>query len=168
MRNTESDGDESSDINPGETITFTFDQDVRFISIELESVAAADSFDVLVDGALVLETTGDDVFLDDLGDLADLTIPANTEITFAVNGVLENATMGPTTSVRLETFTVEIVNSAPLLGDVNLDSVVNFGDISPFIAVLSASAFQAEADINGSGMVDFSDISPFITVLSSQ
>jgi len=57
--------------------------------------------------------------------------------------------------------------SEPLLGDVNLDNKVNFSDISPFIGVLSAGGFQAEADIDGSGVVDFSDISPFIAILSA-
>ena len=69
---------------------------------------AADSFDVLVDGVPVLETTGDDAILD-LGGLAGLTIAAGSEITFAVDGVLETATGGPATSIRIETFTVDIV-----------------------------------------------------------
>ena len=64
------------------------------------------------------------------------------------------------------TLTQMVTASPPLLGDVNLDTVVNFSDISPFIAVLSAQTFQEEADINGDDVVDFSDISPFIAVLS--
>ena len=55
-----------------------------------------------------------------------------------------------------------------LLGDVNGDGTVNFLDISPFIAVLSAGGFQEEADINQNTVVDFLDISFFIGVLSSQ
>ena len=54
-----------------------------------------------------------------------------------------------------------------LLGDVNLDGVVNFLDISPFISLLAVSGMQAEADTNQDGMVNFLDISPFITILSS-
>ena len=53
-----------------------------------------------------------------------------------------------------------------LLGDVNLDGVVNFLDISPFIAILTSGTFQAEADCNESGTVDFLDISPFIAILT--
>ena len=53
-----------------------------------------------------------------------------------------------------------------LLGDVNLDGVVNFLDISTFIAILSSGTFQAEADCNESGTVDFLDISPFIAILT--
>ena len=55
-----------------------------------------------------------------------------------------------------------------LLGDVNRDGVVNFFDISPFIAVLQAQDFQAEADIDGDGDVDFFDINPFIDLLGAQ
>lgn len=59
------------------------------------------------------------------------------------------------------------VNDNPdfLLGDVSLDGSVNFLDISPFIAVLSAGQFQAEADIDGNGAVNFLDISGFIALL---
>ena len=53
-----------------------------------------------------------------------------------------------------------------LLGDVNLDEVVNFSDISPFIAVLSSGGFQVQADCDENGKVDFSDISFFIAILS--
>ena len=55
-----------------------------------------------------------------------------------------------------------------VLGDLNLDGVVNFLDISPFIQVLTTSGgFQAEGDINESGTVDFLDISEFISLLTS-
>ena len=55
-----------------------------------------------------------------------------------------------------------------LLGDVNLDGVVDFFDIAPFIMLLSSGEFQAEADINIDGEVDFFDIEPFIQLLSGQ
>ena len=54
-----------------------------------------------------------------------------------------------------------------LLGDCNQDGVVNFSDISPFIATLSSGDYLAEADSNEDGFVDFSDISSFIALLSS-
>ena len=50
---------------------------------------------------------------------------------------------------------------AALLGDCNLDGVVNFLDISPFISILSANDFLEEADVNQDGTVDFLDINPF-------
>jgi hypothetical protein len=52
-----------------------------------------------------------------------------------------------------------------LLGDVNLDGVVDFGDIPSFIAVLSSGQFQVEADCDENGMVDFDDIPAFIAIL---
>ena len=60
------------------------------------------------------------------------------------------------------------VVAAPLLGDVNLDGVVDFLDIAPFIAVLTNLEFQAEADVDLSLVVDFLDIAPFIAILNSQ
>ena len=143
---------------------------MQFFAIELESVEASDVFNVLVDGALVLGTTGDDGFIDDLGGLAGLTIAAGTEVTFEVDGILENATGGPNTSIRIESFTVEIIESDDGHGDVNLDGIVNFLDISPFITVLAAGgspAQESQADCNGDGGVSFLDISPFIQALAS-
>lgn len=54
------------------------------------------------------------------------------------------------------------------LGDVNGDGVVNFLDISPFVAALSAGEFRCEADMNFDGVVNFLDIAPFIAILSGQ
>ena len=159
-------GTESSDINPGETVTFTFDEDVVFTSIELESVEANDTFDVLVDGVAVLQTTGEGGILGDLGGLSGLMIPAGSEITFAVDGILNPTGSDlPSTSVRIETFTVEIMDDDVLKGDVDLSGVVDFGDIGPFIAVLQGGMFQAEADCDCSLMVDFGDIPVFIAIL---
>lgn len=62
-----------------------------------------------------------------------------------------------------------LTNFAPiLLGDVNLDGVVDFSDISPFIKVLSTGEFQTEADTDQSGFINFLDISAFIQLLSGQ
>lgn len=54
-----------------------------------------------------------------------------------------------------------------LLGDVNMDGVVDFLDISPFITILATNGFQLEADIDLNGTVDFLDIGPFVLFLSS-
>lgn len=56
--------------------------------------------------------------------------------------------------------------SGSLCGDVNLDGSVTFLDIAPFIAILSANGFQAEADCDKDGDVDFLDINPFIQILA--
>ena len=55
-----------------------------------------------------------------------------------------------------------------LKGDINLDGVVDFADIPPFIAVLQSGVFRAEADVNCDGVVDFADISAFIVVFQGQ
>ena len=52
------------------------------------------------------------------------------------------------------------------LGDVDLDGVVTFLDIFPFIQLLAEGGFQAEADIDQNGVVNFEDIQPFIDLLS--
>ena len=69
------------------------------------------------------------------------------------------------------TFTVITATGPPPItrGDVNLDGVVNFLDISPFITVLTMGnmgEFQAQADLNDDGIVNFLDISPFIIALT--
>ncbi len=55
---------------------------------------------------------------------------------------------------------------APLKGDVNLDGIVSFLDINPFILLLSTNGFQAEADCDCDGDLDFLDIQPFIDILA--
>jgi len=56
----------------------------------------------------------------------------------------------------------------PTLGDVNMDDIVDFSDIPPFIDVLASGDYQAEADIDQSGAVDFADIPGLIGLLSAQ
>ena len=90
-----------TDINPSESFTFTFNQDVSFTAIELESVVATDELKVLVDGVSVFSTAGEDGFVDFSGSTLDgLTITAGQEITFAADGNVSNG------SYRIETFTV--------------------------------------------------------------
>ncbi len=60
-------------------------------------------------------------------------------------------------------------------GDLNCDGAVSFGDINPFVLILSdPAAWQAaypgcpaaNGDINTDGSVDFGDINPFVALLS--
>jgi hypothetical protein len=62
-----------------------------------------------------------------------------------------------------------------LTGDLNCDEVVNFGDINPFVLILTnPDAWQAaypdcplsNGDINADGMVSFGDINPFVALLT--
>ena len=49
-----------------------------------------------------------------------------------------------------------------IVGDVDLNGVVDSLDISPFINSLGSGGFQFEADVNGDGEVNFGDVSPFL------
>ena len=53
-----------------------------------------------------------------------------------------------------------------LLGDIDLNDEVAFGDIAPFINLLATGDYQTEADVNQDDVVDFSDIAPFIGLLA--
>lgn len=53
-----------------------------------------------------------------------------------------------------------------LLGDVDLNGVVNFVDIAPFIQLLTTGEFQPQADLNRDQEVNLEDIAPFITALA--
>jgi len=62
------------------------------------------------------------------------------------------------------------------VGDCNCDGTLDFGDINPFVLVLTdLAAWEAaypgcplvNADINKDGVVDFGDINPFVALLSS-
>ena len=63
------------------------------------------------------------------------------------------------------------------LGDVNCDFVFGFGDINPFVLLLTdrlawATAYPScpllNGDINGDGSVNFEDLNPFIALLSGK
>ena len=59
-----------------------------------------------------------------------------------------------------------VSDDAVLLGDCNLNMVVDFDDIAPFITILANDGFLEQADINGDDVVDFDDIAGFITILA--
>ena len=69
------------------------------------------------------------------------------------------------------TVTVTLVPDLPplvVLGDVDMNGVVDFADIPAFIAILQAGTFTAEADIDLDEQVTFADIPGFIAILSAQ
>lgn len=59
------------------------------------------------------------------------------------------------------------LGDAHLLGDCNLDGVVNFLDIGPFIGFLTSGDYLEQADCNQDGIVNFSDIAPLLTILAN-
>ena len=54
-----------------------------------------------------------------------------------------------------------------LLGDVNLDGVINLLDVAPFIELLNSGGYQGEADINQDGVVNLLDVALFIDLLGN-
>ena len=63
------------------------------------------------------------------------------------------------------TLTVTAVQEIPLLGDCNLDGVINFADIPTFLQILCCANYLNQADIDQSNMVDFADIPALIELL---
>jgi hypothetical protein len=59
---------------------------------------------------------------------------------------------------------VELV-SEPLLGDANLDGVVNGLDVDPFVDVLLNGSYQPEADMNEDQVVNGLDVDPFVAAV---
>ena len=53
-----------------------------------------------------------------------------------------------------------------LLGDVNMDGVVDLLDVTPFVELLTAGGYLPEADINQDGVLDLLDVTPFVELLS--
>lgn len=53
-----------------------------------------------------------------------------------------------------------------ILGDVNLDGVVDLLDVGPFVDLIVSGTFQAEGDINQDGIVDLLDVGAFIDLLN--
>ena len=80
--------------------------------------------------------------------------------------VQEGSSNSGVTTSDLHILDFNITDTSILLGDVNLDGNVNFLDISPFIALLSADIYQIEADIDQNDSVDFLDIPAFIGLLT--
>ena len=121
------------------------------------------------DGFIDLDVTEDGNYLYQLqglsGAISAYAINADNSLTLvqeATGFLPEVDTQG------LVTFSRESGGSESLLlGDCNMDGVVDFFDIQSFIEAISSPTFVREADINLDGAVDFFDISPFIDLLSA-
>ena len=59
------------------------------------------------------------------------------------------------------------LETAVLLGDVNMDGIVNLLDVGPFVDALTNGTFIAEADVNQDGSVNLLDAGPFVDILSN-
>ena len=94
---------------------------------------------------------------------APIQISSGDAIVFS-NVSVSSGPFGTPSNYSIEA--IGLSTATVLVGDVNMDTEVDFLDIAPFISILSTQSFQAEADIDGSGVVDFLDIAPFISLLS--
>lgn len=112
----------------------------------------------------------DNTLLDAFGRAAedDLMTPvvANTpNANDPFSNYLSNTSLGILRDLGYDTVATTFVVPEPLLGDCNLDGVVDFSDIPSFIDILIAGSFLEEADCNQDGEVTFSDIPSFIEIL---
>ena len=60
---------------------------------------------------------------------------------------------------------VEYMIGTVVLGDVNLDGIVNGLDVDPFVDVLLNGPYQTEADMNEDGEVNGLDVDPFVAAV---
>ena len=136
----------------------------RTLTVVLTTASTGFTADFLIDG--VSQTMGPQPLFEDSAatiPLTDLTLIDNVGFTW--EGQSPGGVAG---AITVDNFCVSDDRNPVLLGDVNTDETVDFGDIAPFINLLSNFGFSEEADINGDGVVNFSDIAPFIGILSGQ
>ena len=57
------------------------------------------------------------------------------------------------------------ISGTCILGDVDMNGVVDFNDIPEFVTVLLVNMFQCEADVDQNDLVDFNDIPLFVEIL---
>ena len=173
------------DATHDELLTLAFNQDVIVSAIVIHNLDPGETFQFgsatnitdlsdmslpdLTLGTITVEGTPGPFALNTFTFETPLEIPAEEEIVVGQTGfdtdVLPLAANNA--GVGIERIILTLDEGTTLLGDVNMDGVVDFLDISPFITVLATGGFQEEADIDGNGSVDFLDISGFILILSS-
>ena len=95
-------------------------------------------------------------------DLSELTTAKSIGISFDSSDVGQ---FGINTPVYVAFDHLTLMPSI-LLGDVNLDGVVDLLDVAPFVELLANQGFQAEADVNSDGLVNLLDVAPFIAILT--
>ena len=172
--------------NDVDVFSFTTNLETTFSSHVLsEELRFSREFDpalVLFDSSGTAIASSDDISYGgdsiDVDTIAGLSNSSTSDDSFLFNIVLSPGTYYlevRATDVDISDFPLSgdqyflvtsLVPSDFLLGDTDLNGVVDFFDIAPFIGILSAEGFQAEADIDQNGEVNFFDISPFIAILA--
>ena len=66
----------------------------------------------------------------------------------------------------VEILLVSCEEDMTLLGDVNMDGVVNLLDVAPFIELIANGGFLPEADMNQDGVVNLLDVQLFIAAIA--
>ena len=89
------------------------------------------------------------------------------------NGTIVTADLSSTfasgNAVDFSVQRVSVLNSHGLiLGDADVNQIVDFADIPAFIDILLNGGFLEQADINRDDVVSFFDIQPFIAILIGQ
>jgi 6-phosphogluconolactonase (cycloisomerase 2 family) len=130
-------------------------------------------FDVGLQGTL-----GDVATLDDLVFVTDNSTADDNKMgiySFTLNPNGSFTHNGPIVSTEgIAPRSIAVWKPRILLGDLNCDGQVNFGDINPFVLALTdLGAYEAlypgcpfgNRDINGDGQFNFGDINPFVALL---
>ena len=154
-------GVQDSQANNADTDTITHDE----YSVTFENITTSTTSDVL-GSASELAVGFHDVNIDLTG--SGIVLGAGEEGRFVISvlsgGELSNSS-GVFDNVAITGQFGEV--DEIIKGDVNMDGIINFLDISPFILALSSpGGAPAEADCNCDGIVNFLDISPFILKLA--
>ena len=88
------------------------------------------------------------------------------ELLIQVNDLLAASGNNPGPSNESTGYNLQFHVENVLIGDVNLDGVINLLDVEPFIDAISNGVYQIEADIDGNGEVNLLDVDPFIDLIS--
>jgi len=155
-------------------------EDINFqsaLSVQDDLVVGISAMSLCMSDGIVEANTNDSIgpFLDAGYDPdADGFLVGKVELTALVGGHV-NLIAGPNDlgisnngQLLNASFASVYVNVAPeiLLGDVNLDTVVNLLDVDCFVDRVLNGVYQDEADCNDDDDVDLLDVTPFIQILA--
>ena len=154
-------GVQDSQANNADTDTITHDE----YSVTFENITTSTTSDVLgADSDLAVGLN--DVNIDLTG--SGIVLGAGEEGRFVISILSGGELSNSSTNFDNVAITGQFGEVDEIIkGDVNMDGIINFLDISPFILALSSpGGAPAEADCNCDGIVNFLDIAPFINKLA--
>ncbi len=96
----------------------------------------------------------------------DFTPAENLNSNFLFIELDNQGNIAATTGFGLIPSHLSITSMSVLLGDVNLDGVVNLLDVAPFVTAITSGTFIPQADINDDGVVNLLDVAPFVELLT--